>query len=126
MKQVLPNGNQVGNQEADPMMMTTEETPRTPSLTTSVVATVLAGFVDEQQLAGQVDKSTKTLARWRKTHKGPPWAVVGRKIYYSVEGVRRWLESGGTRTGQKRNGTRSGNGNGHGHGHGQQRARKSA
>ena len=54
---------------------------------------VLDGYRTETELACELNRSTKTLQRWRRERIGPPWVKVGNLILYPVNGFRVWLEN---------------------------------
>ena len=54
-------------------------------------APVLADHLTPQQLAEQLGKSPRTLARWRRLKEGPPVTFVGRNPHYRRDAVRQWL-----------------------------------
>ena len=55
------------------------------------VGSLLKDFYTEESLAREVGVTVRTLRRWRKERRGPPITNVGRRIVYSMEGLRRWL-----------------------------------
>jgi hypothetical protein len=57
---------------------------------------ILAGYVEEKELAKQLDRSAETVRRWRKMRIGPPYTQNGREFWYNIEGTRAWLAAGGT------------------------------
>jgi hypothetical protein len=57
---------------------------------------LLEGYLTESQLAAELKAhtglgTTRTLRSWRSRRKGPPWASLGKKIVYPVDGFRAWL-----------------------------------
>jgi hypothetical protein len=54
---------------------------------------VLSGYLNKDQLAQQLNKTTRTIERWARQRIGPPVTRVGRKPFYSIESVRSWLKS---------------------------------
>jgi hypothetical protein len=52
---------------------------------------LLADYLEEQPLAQEIGVTVRTLRRWRRERKGPPITHIGRKVVYSLEGLRRWL-----------------------------------
>ena len=66
-----------------------------------MVASILAGFVDEADLARQLGHNPATLRRWRKMLVGPPFVMNGRTVIYNIEKTRAWLVAGGTRSAAK-------------------------
>ena len=54
---------------------------------------VLDDYLTENELAVELDRSPRTLARWRNIGVGPPVTKVGRDLLYRRGGVRDWLLS---------------------------------
>lgn len=54
---------------------------------------ILADYVTPDALAEEFKTSRRTLDRWEVRRIGPPRVVIGRKILYNRESVKRWLES---------------------------------
>lgn len=54
---------------------------------------VLGDYLTDKELADQLDKSPRTLERWRRLREGPAPTRIGRKLYYHREAVARWLRS---------------------------------
>jgi Helix-turn-helix domain len=52
---------------------------------------ILAGYTPEEEMAGECGESEKTWQRRRRARRGPPYTVIGRRIYYRREAVVRWL-----------------------------------
>jgi hypothetical protein len=55
-------------------------------------------LIPERQLAARLGEEVRgrpfaitTLASWRRLHKGPPWARIGRDVVYRGSGVKQWL-----------------------------------
>jgi len=63
---------------------------------------VLAGYLSEPEMAAELGRTTRTLARWRHMRIGPPFIMNGREIKYSIDGARDWLKAGGTAAAAKR------------------------
>lgn len=57
-------------------------------------AGLLDDYLDEKQVAQQLRVSVRTVKRWRREGDGPKFVQVGRKLYASKAGVRKWLEDG--------------------------------
>ena len=55
--------------------------------------TVLEGYMTADELAAQLGRSVRTLARWRALSEGPPCLRLGREIYYRISSVATWLAS---------------------------------
>jgi hypothetical protein len=58
---------------------------------------LLTDWVTEEQLAGELSKSVRTLWRWRLAGIGPAFSLIGSTIVYSREDIMRWLAAGGTK-----------------------------
>lgn len=54
-------------------------------------AGLLDDYLTPDQLAEELDKSVRTIARWDGLRIGPPKTVIGKKPYYRREAVRKWL-----------------------------------
>jgi hypothetical protein len=54
---------------------------------------VLSEHMEDSELATDLKKSPRTLARWRRLREGPPFLRVGRRILYRREAVKNWLLS---------------------------------
>ena len=54
-------------------------------------AGLLADYLTPAQLAEELDKSPRTIARWDSLRIGPPKTMVGKRPLYRREGVRDWL-----------------------------------
>jgi hypothetical protein len=55
------------------------------------------GYLPEPQAATAIGLSTPTLVGYRKSGIGPPYTIVGRRIWYSRDALAAWLANGGTR-----------------------------
>jgi len=56
-------------------------------------APILAGYMSEQQLAGELSVAVRTLERWRAMRIGPPVTRLGRTLFYSRASFLAWLET---------------------------------
>ena len=54
-------------------------------------AGLLDDYLTPDQLAEELDKSPRTIARWDSLRIGPPKTMVGKRPLYRREGVRDWL-----------------------------------
>jgi hypothetical protein len=54
-------------------------------------ANLLSGYIDEHELAEELEHDVRTLRGWRRRGKGPPFVVIGRRPYYRLEAVYAWL-----------------------------------
>jgi hypothetical protein len=55
---------------------------------------LLADYQSDKKTAKDLNKSERTLKRWRDERRGPPWMKVGRDIFYHIPGTRDWLAAG--------------------------------
>jgi hypothetical protein len=75
---------------------------RVMSQTTTTDPTLLIGLLKPEQLAEQLNVTTRTLQRWETERIGPPRVVVGRQIFYRIASVDAWLISCEQRRGRAR------------------------
>lgn len=54
---------------------------------------ILSDYLTREQLAEELGLTVRSLERWAWLRTGPRITRVGRRVYYSREDVRRWLES---------------------------------
>jgi len=66
--------------------------PGTPSGHRDSLGSVLAGYLDEDELGHQLGKRRRTLRHWRQRGEGPSYVIVGRNILYPRAAVIDWLE----------------------------------
>ncbi len=52
---------------------------------------VLDGYLSRSEAAHELRVGVRTLDRWRANRRGPPFVRVGRRRYYSVCGIQKWL-----------------------------------
>ena len=52
---------------------------------------LLGEYLTDEQLAAELDKSPRTIARWRRMGTGPPTTWIGRKPYTKRTTARQWL-----------------------------------
>jgi hypothetical protein len=52
----------------------------------------LEGYVSEEEYARRRGVSLRTCQRDRQLRQAPPYVQFGRRVFYSVESVRRWLK----------------------------------
>jgi hypothetical protein len=52
---------------------------------------VLEAYLDDAQLAHELNVSPRTVARWRAMREGPPVTRVGRRVMYRRSAVEAWL-----------------------------------
>ena len=54
-------------------------------------AGLLDDYLTPDDLAAELGKSPRTIARWDRLRIGPPKTVIGKKPYYRREAVRTWM-----------------------------------
>jgi hypothetical protein len=57
----------------------------------------MEGYLCEADMAREMGRTVRTLARWRVMQIGPRFTMRGRNIEYSVQEVRAWLAAGGAK-----------------------------
>jgi hypothetical protein len=60
-------------------------------------ASQLDEYWSERELAKELRRNPRTVARWRQQRIAPPHTWNGREVVYAVRDVREWLNAGGTR-----------------------------
>src|ERR1035437_1343225 len=55
--------------------------------------TVRENLLSPEELAHTLEVAETTLADWRSQKKGPPYAKIGRNIWYPRDRVERWIKS---------------------------------
>jgi hypothetical protein len=53
--------------------------------------TVLDGYMTEEELAAEIGRGVRTLARWRSLGEGPPYVRLGRQLFYKRASASAWL-----------------------------------
>ena len=56
-------------------------------------AGILAGYVDRAELARQFNLKPRTISEWIARPNGLPHLKLGKKLYFRVADVHRWLEA---------------------------------
>jgi hypothetical protein len=54
-------------------------------------ASLLNDYYNEDELAAEIRRSPRTIARWRAIGEGPRFIILGREILYRKAAVRDWL-----------------------------------
>ena len=49
-------------------------------------------FISERRVAEMLGISLRTLQRWRKEGKGPPSTKIGRKPFYALDELQKWID----------------------------------
>jgi hypothetical protein len=62
---------------------------------------VLDDYLTRKQLARQIRRDERTLARWEMLRQGPPVTKVGRLVLYRRESVAEWLRNQERRRGRR-------------------------
>jgi hypothetical protein len=52
---------------------------------------LLDEYLTEGELAEQLNRTLRTIRRWRSLGEGPPWHRIGRNTFYRKATVRAWL-----------------------------------
>jgi hypothetical protein len=52
---------------------------------------LLSGYYTPEQLASELKRNRRTLARWAALGEGPPITRIGNKIYYRKTSAAAWL-----------------------------------
>jgi hypothetical protein len=60
---------------------------------TSPTSRLLEGYLTEEQLARETDKSCRTLRAWRQKRIGPPFVMWGATVLYPRDGFSAYLKS---------------------------------
>jgi Helix-turn-helix domain len=58
----------------------------------SAQSSLLSDYLSPAKLADELGVCTKALDRWRVFGDGPPITKIGRRTFYSREGVAAWLQ----------------------------------
>ena len=66
-------------------------TPESEGTNEIVPADFLSEFDDDEQLAEKLNKSPRTIARWRRLRIGPATTYIGNKPYTAHRATRQWL-----------------------------------
>jgi DNA-binding transcriptional MerR regulator len=53
----------------------------------------LTDYNTEEEHAAQLGVTSRTLRNWRRDKKGPPFTVLGERIYYYRPSTERWLRA---------------------------------
>ena len=54
---------------------------------------LLDEYMTEAELAGELDKSLRTIQRWKRVQHGPRRAILGRTTIYHRRDAKEWLEA---------------------------------
>ena len=52
---------------------------------------VMDDLMSEEELAAEIGRGVRTLARWRALGEGPKFLRIGRELRYRRESVRAWI-----------------------------------
>ncbi|MEH7904337.1 helix-turn-helix domain-containing protein [Rhizobium laguerreae] len=64
--------------------------------------TILEGYLSREQLAAELNVTTRTLWRWQNEPDGLPYTRIGNQLYYRVESVRNWVAGRETKPNTRR------------------------
>lgn len=53
------------------------------------------GRVNPRNAGVFLDRSTRTLANWRSQGRGPRWKKVGGRVFYDLDGLRKFVDGDG-------------------------------
>lgn len=101
----VQTGAEIGGRSPAP----SEDTPQsdrgaantTPLTTTNAQVTVAAGdeiiigerrLIGERRVAAMLGYSQRQLQRWRKERKGPDSTKIGRRLFYELNTLQKWIE----------------------------------
>jgi hypothetical protein len=90
-----PSAKSAAARPSPPDDYPSEEDPR-KSTSASARPGLLAEWATEQELAEELGKHPRTVARWRELRIGPPFAMNGETPIYHRPGAAKWLLAGGT------------------------------
>ncbi len=54
---------------------------------------LLAEYLTDAELARELDKSLRTIQRWKRVQHGPRRTILGRTTIYHRRDVKEWLEA---------------------------------
>ena len=63
------------------------------SPTSQATGRIFDDYYDRGEAAAELDVSPRTLDRWHRYREGPPRTVVGRKVLYHKQSLRKWVRS---------------------------------
>jgi len=49
-------------------------------------------LISERRVEAMLGFCQRTLQRWRKANKGPPWVKIGRRIFYDEDKLKAWIQ----------------------------------
>lgn len=63
---------------------------------------ILDGYLTRDELAAQLNVTTRTLWRWQNQPDGLPHTRIGNQLYYRIESVRSWISARETKPNPRR------------------------
>ena len=66
-------------------------TMNSPQEATTVSIPLFEGLVSEIEYARQRGVSLRTCQRDRQLRQSPPFVTIGKKVYYRIESIRKWV-----------------------------------
>jgi len=85
--------NNKGRRKAELLGSAASGEPVSPPHPRLKATTVLDGYMTEEELAAEIGRGVRTLARWRSLGEGPPAVRLGRQLLYRRASVATWLAS---------------------------------
>jgi hypothetical protein len=64
-----------------------------PLMEVAMAGELLGDYWSEAELAKEINKSLRTIRKWRERRVGPPVTMIGKTPVYSKPGSRDWLKS---------------------------------
>ena len=59
----------------------------------NVAQGVLSEYMEEDELAAELNCSPRTIQRWHRLREGPPRTKIGKRVFYRRNSVADWLRS---------------------------------
>jgi len=78
-----------------PVTNTTSPTIANAEATASVEDEIVVGgrrFASERRVAEMLGLSQRQLQRWRKEQKGPSSTKIGRRVFYELDELQKWID----------------------------------
>lgn len=64
-----------------------------PLMEVAMAGELLGDYWSEAELAKEINKSLRTVRKWREQKIGPPYAMLGKTPIYPKPGSRDWMKS---------------------------------
>jgi hypothetical protein len=79
------------SEDVDKIRSTTKVETRADQTAPARPAHLISDYLDECELAEDVGRALRTVRGWRRNGAGPPYIVLGKRVYYRRAAVRTWL-----------------------------------